>query len=86
MPSALSESPASSRKFLPWPALDRAASNYAPARLRIAGREPVGADNAVAVVDLVFFRSFERPELEIWLRESPSIRHLQYSCHYDSLI
>ena len=38
MPSALCESSASSRKFLPWPALDRAASNYAPARLRIAGR------------------------------------------------
>jgi transcriptional regulator with XRE-family HTH domain len=38
MPSALSESSVSSRKFLPRPALDQAASNYAPARLRIAGR------------------------------------------------
>jgi len=43
MPSALCESQASSRKFLPWPASDQAASNYAPARLRIAGRgRPAG--------------------------------------------
>jgi hypothetical protein len=43
MPSPLCESPASSRKFLPWPAPDQAASNCAPARLRIAGRgRPAG--------------------------------------------
>ncbi len=36
-PSTLSNSSASSRKFLPCPGAGRAASNYAPARLRIAG-------------------------------------------------
>ena len=47
---------------------------------------PVGADNLVTAVDLVFSCRTRRAKFGIWLRESAGIRHCQYPCHCESLI